>query len=89
MRKRKLAYSSTRDNAISQNGTPKGRRLIIAIGEVKGNIEIQNAIVEPGFCITDIDAMMPIITGMVAIVDSCEASCTLSTAEPMAAYIAE
>lgn len=70
---------------ISHAGTPKGRRAIMAIGDVKGMSDTQKAMVEPGFCTADIDVTMPIMTGMVAMVESCEASCTLSTAEPSAA----
>lgn len=51
---------------VSHTGTPKGRRDIIAMGEVNGITDSQNASAVLGFWIIDIEAMIPIITGMVA-----------------------
>lgn len=89
IRKNMDMYRSASDSAISQNGTPKGRRTAIVIGDVNGIIDSQNARPDDGFCMADIDATIPIITGMVATEVSCDASCILSTAEPMAANIEE
>lgn len=61
----------------------------MVMGEVKGTIDSQKAMSEVGLFITAIEATMPMITGIVAIEVSCEASCMLSTAEPIAAKMAE
>ena len=70
MRNMKLAYSTTSDRIVSHRGMPKGRRLIMVIGDVNGTIESQKAMDELGLLITAMDAMMPIITGIVAMDES-------------------
>lgn len=42
----------------------------MVIGDVNGNIESQKAMDELGLLITAMDAMMPIITGIVAMDES-------------------
>ena len=64
-------------------------RAIMTIGDVKGMIENQKAICELGSRITTNIISRARMIGSVMGICSCEASCTLSTAEPTAANIAE
>ena len=64
-------------------------RAIITTGEVKGMSENQKASGELGSFITETITRKARMMGMVMGVCSCWASCTLSTAEPTAANIAE
>ena len=65
----------------------------ITIGEVKGMNDSHMPRVPLGSCATAMPPIRPMMMGMVAKDTSCEASCTLSTADPMAAkmeeYVAE
>ena len=69
-------------------GIPNGIRVIIVIGEVNGIIERMVANEEFGSDTTDIDNTSPNIMGTTTIDCSCPASWMLSTADPIAAYIA-
>ena len=64
-------------------------RAIITIGEVNGMIENQKASCELGSLMTTNIINSARMIGSVMGICSCEASCTLSTAEPTAANIAE
>ena len=64
-------------------------RAIITTGEVKGIIEHQKTSGELGsFITTIITKILKMIGSMIGVCNCC-ASCTLSTAEPTAANIAE
>lgn len=82
-------YRSTTESSDCHTGMPNGMRAIITMGEVKGMIEVHKASPELGSCTTLIDMIRARMMGTIATVCSCEASCMLSTAEPMAAYIDE
>ena len=81
----KPPMSKLTDKANSQTGTPKGRRTIITMGEVKGMMLNQNAIAPSGSSITLVVATIPKIKGIVTGSINCWVSVSLSTAEPIAA----
>ena len=66
---------------------PNGMRAIITIGEVNGMNDVHMANVELGSLTTVIEITNAKMMGNTATVCSCDASCRLSTAEPIAAYI--
>ena len=75
------------DTIGSHAGMPYGMRTIISIGDVNGIIDNITAKVEFGSAPTTVAQTKPMIMGISAMLCSCDASCMLSTAEPMAAYI--
>ena len=80
-------YNTAADTHISQWGIPNGMRASITIGDVKGIIENQNAAVVLGSVATLMENTSAIIIGIMANDWSWDASCMLSTAEPIAANI--
>ena len=68
-------------------GIPNGMRAIITMGDVKGIMEHQNTKFELGSFITLIMTMMEMITGIMIIPLNWAASCGVSTADPIAAYM--
>ncbi len=68
---------------------PKGMRATITIGDVSGNMEVQNARLPIGSAAATVAKMMPKMMGKTANDVSCDASCILSTAEPIEANIDE
>ena len=74
---------------ISPVDIPNGMRANMTIGEVNGITESQKANVELGSFATDMAIISPSMMGIMTIDCSCPASCILSTADPMAANIAE
>ena len=76
------------ESTICHAGTPNGILAIIATGEVNGIIDSQNAIGPSGLFVTVMLPYIPIIKGKIAKRVNCWVSVSLSTAEPIAAYIA-
>lgn len=80
------AINNIADKASCQPGTPKGMRIIIAIGEVKGITESQKDRLLSGlFTTTFIPKIKVKIKGKVMGSINCCVSVSLSTAEPTAA----
>jgi hypothetical protein len=70
----------------SYSGTPDGRRMSMATGEVSGIMDIQRAKEPFGFSAMGIIIMIVNINGMVTDKRNCCESVSASTAEPTAAY---
>lgn len=85
--KSELAMSKTMDSISSHTGTPKGILATIATGDVKGMMESQNPIGPSGLLMKLKLPYMPSIKGITANRLNCCVSVSLSTAEPIAAYI--
>ena len=75
------------ETAICQDGTPKGIRATITIGEVRGIIEHQKERELSGFCIVPMATISARIIGIVTGSINCWVSVSLSTADPIAAKI--
>src|SRR5437868_201878 len=73
------------DKASSHEGTPKGKRTIITMGEVNGTTENQKAIGLLGSWITLCATTNDNIKGIVMGIMNCCVSASLSTAAPTAA----
>lgn len=82
-------YSRTREVMISHDGIPNGMRTIMTMGDVKGTSDSTSAIVELGSVAAVIAKIRPMMIGNTTTDWSWPASCMLSTAEPIAAYIDE
>lgn len=75
------------ESAICHAGTPNGIRAIMATGEVNGIMESQNPSGPSGLLMMVKLPYIPSVSGMIANKVNCCVSVSLSTAEPMAAYI--
>ena len=75
------------ERTTCQNGTPKGMRAIITIGDVNGIIEPQNDKLLLGYWNVCVINISPSIKGIVIGMISCCVSVSFSTADPMAANI--
>ena len=71
--------------AISHMGTPKGSRIIIETGDVKGIIDSQKLKSLPGSCMIQVARIKLKIIGMVRGNMNCWVSVSESTAAPTAA----
>ena len=83
------ATSRTSDRHICHTGMPNGMRATITIGDVSGNMEVQNANSPIGSAAAMSAKIIPNIIGKMANDVSCDASWMLSTAEPIDANIDE
>ena len=79
--------SNDADSKICQIGTPNGILAIIATGDVNGIIDNQNPSGPSGLFMMVKLPYIPNISGMMANKVNCCVSVSLSTAEPIAAYI--
>ena len=70
----------------SCSGTPAGKRMSIATGEVSGIMDIHSANESFGLSAMGITIIMVRINGMVTGSRNCCESVSVSTAEPTAAY---
>jgi len=77
--------SNNMDNNNSQLATPKGTRIIITTGEVKGIMDIQKAKLPSGSFITALSTTIDKISGTMIGSINCCVSASLSTAEPTVA----
>ena len=77
------------DRSSCDKGTPEGKRMSIATGEVKGIIDIQRAKLPPGDSEMGINNMIVNNNGTVIGSVNCWESVSLSAAEPTAAKSAE